>query len=145
MVGDEADVFAFGGEDEFVGEEGHVFGFEKALVILVVGAFVEGEFAGLLGCDGFAGDRMEDLKALRIGVGTADFAQGDLRVGGQAVEHVVASVGCAGDAAEVIGIGREDRFSGFPDGGGVFVEGEFVEDEVAGESAGGAGGWRAIL
>ena len=29
-------------------------------------------------------------------------------------------------------------FGGFPDGVGVFVKGEFVEDEVAGEAAGGA-------
>jgi hypothetical protein len=51
----------------------------------------------------------------------------------------VFAVGGAGDAAEVVWIGGEDGFGGFPDGGGVFVEGEFVEDEVAAEAAGGAG------
>ena len=42
------------------------------------------------------------------------------------------------DAAEVIGVAGEDGFGGFPDGEAVFVEGELVQDEVAGEAAGGA-------
>ena len=50
----------------------------------------------------------------------------------------MAAVAGGGDAAEVVRVGGEDGFGGFPDGGGVFVEGEFVEDEVAGEAAGGA-------
>ena len=56
----------------------------------------------------------------------------------EVVEHVVFAIGRAGDAAEVIGIGGEDGFGGFPDGLAVFVEGEFIEDEVAGETASGA-------
>lgn len=37
-------------------------------------------------------------------------------------------------------MGSEDGFGGFPDGFGVLVEGEFVEDKVAAEAAGGAWG-----
>ena len=50
----------------------------------------------------------------------------------------MAAVGGAGDAAEEIRVGGEDGFGGFPDGGAVFVKGEFVEDEIAGKSTSGA-------
>ena len=49
------------------------------------------------------------------------------------------AVGGAGDAAQKVFVGGENGFGGFPDGGGVFVVGEFVEDEVAREAASGAG------
>src|SRR4051794_37163889 len=81
---------------------------------------------------------MEDLESLPPGFATRDNPLGDGWVGDEAVEHVVASVGSAGDAAEVIGVGAEDWFGGFPDGGAVFVKGELVEDEIAGKAAGGA-------
>ena len=77
LFADGGDVWAFGGADEFVGEEGHVLFFEVALVVLVVGAFVEGEGAGLVGCDLFAGDGVEDGAALAPGVGAGDFGDGD--------------------------------------------------------------------
>src|SRR5215218_4388645 len=35
-----------------MGEEGHVLRFEDALIVLVVSAFVEGESASFVGCDG---------------------------------------------------------------------------------------------
>ena len=54
VVADEADGGIFGGGDEFEGEEGHVFGFEDAFVVLVVGAFVVGESSGFGGRDRFA-------------------------------------------------------------------------------------------
>ena len=51
----------------------------------------------------------------------------------------MAAIAGAGDAAAVIGVAGEDGFGGFPDGVAVLVEGEFIEDEIAGEAAGGAG------
>lgn len=77
MLADGRDVWAFGGADEFVGEEGDVLFFEVAFVVLVVGTFVEGEGAGLVGCDGLAGDRVEDGAAVEPGVGAGDFGDGD--------------------------------------------------------------------
>ena len=49
------------------------------------------------------------------------------------------AVAGGGDAAEVVGVACQDGFDGFPDGGAVFMEGEFIQDEIAGEAAGGAG------
>jgi len=43
------------------------------------------------------------------------------------------------NAAEEVGVGRENGLGGLPDGIGILVEGKFIEDEVAGEAAGGAG------
>jgi len=112
--------------------------FEDAFVVLVVGAFVGGEVAGGLGVDGLACYGVVDRAALGVGLGAGDFALWDVGVGGELVEEVVFAVWGGGDAALVVWVGGEDGFGGFPDGVGVFVEGEFVEDEVAGEAAGGA-------
>ena len=78
MFADYGDVGAFGGADEFVGEERHVLVFELALVVLVVGTFVLGEGAGLVGGDGFAGDGVEDGAALLPGVGAGDARDWDV-------------------------------------------------------------------
>ena len=48
------------------------------------------------------------------------------------------AIGCGCNAAEEVFVGGEDGLGSFPDGVRVVVEGEFVEDEVAGEAAGGA-------
>lgn len=138
-MADGGKVRAFGGGDEGVGEEGHGFVFENAFVVLVVGAFVGGEGAGLGGRDGRAGDGMIDGTALGMGIGAGDLEARDGGVGGELVKGVVFAVGGGSDAAEEIGMGSEGGFGGFPDGGGVFVEGKFVENEIAEEAAGGAG------
>ena len=77
LFADGGDVGTFGGGDEFVGEERHVLVFEFAFVVLVVGAFVLGEGAGLLRCDFLTGDGVEDWTALEVGVGAGDFGDGD--------------------------------------------------------------------
>ena len=77
LFADEGDVGAFGGADEFVCQQCHVLVFELALVVLVVGAFVLGEGAGFFGCDGLAGDGVEDGAALEVGVGAGDDGDGD--------------------------------------------------------------------
>ena len=138
LVADDADVVAFGGGDEIGGEKGHVFIFESTFVILVVGAFVESERAGLIRGNFFASDRMVDAQSLLISFPARDFAERNFGIGREAIEHIVASVGSAGDAAEVIGMGGKDRFDGFPDGDAVFMESEFVEDQITGKATSGA-------
>src|SRR5687768_10422219 len=64
VVADEADGRILGLGDEVAGEEGHVFGFENAFVILVVSAFIDGKGAGFGGSDGFAGDWVGDGESL---------------------------------------------------------------------------------
>src|SRR5688500_12339670 len=60
VVAHDSNVFLLRLANEVAGEEGHVFGFENAFVILVVSAFVDGERAGFGGSDRFASDGMGD-------------------------------------------------------------------------------------
>lgn len=134
---EESDVGAFRGVDEFMGEKSHVFVLEDALEILIVSAFVGGESAGFGGRDGLASDRMKDGATLFPGVSARDLEQRELGIGGHAIELIELAVGGAGDATEKILVGLEDGMGSGPNGGAVLVESEFVEDEIAGETAGG--------
>ena len=152
FLGINRDDIALRGGDQLVSEQRHVFIGKDAFVILVVGAFIERAEAGGGRIDfgaiafqvvnfhallpgGRAGDA-GNHEAIRVG---EERAVAGAEAAGHAIKHIVLAVAGGGDAAAEIGIAGKDRFGGFPDGGAVFVEGEFVEDEVAGKTAGGAG------
>src|SRR3954471_20315784 len=72
LFADDADILAFGGGDQFVGEQGHVLSFENALVVLIVGAFVRRRGPRFGRSDWLAGDAMKDGAALRVRHGARD-------------------------------------------------------------------------
>ena len=139
VFADEPNVGAFGRGDKFLREKGHIFVFENAFIILVVNAFIASERAGGDGINLFAGRWVEDFTTMQEGVRASNLVHIIESIGAHAIELIVFAIGRAGDATKVIGLRGENRFGGAPDGGGILMEGKFVEDEIAGETAGGAG------
>ena len=134
-----AAVGEFGGKDNFGSQERRAAADEGEFVVLIIGDFVFGAGAGFGGCDFLTRIGIVDFDAHFPGVGAGEAREFDAAAGGHAVKHVLTAVAGAGDAAQKIFVAAENRLGGFPDGGVVLVKGEFVEDEVAAETAGGAG------
>src|SRR5437763_766738 len=86
---------------------------------------------------------MKDFEPLPPGFAAGNFTSADCAISSEAIEHVMAAVRGAGDAAEKVAVCAQNRLGSFPNRGAVFVESEFVEDQVAGEAAGSTGiGWK---
>ncbi len=131
-------------------EQAHVLIVELQLVILVVGAFVHRLGPRLVRRDGCAhraqGINLHAHPPRLRARDPADLEPGDalhrravlgrrLAARGHPVKHVVLAVSSGRNAAEEFRVGGKDRLGGFPDGVAVFVESEFVQDKIAGETA----------
>ena len=133
----DADVGTFGGIDQFVSEKRHVLILEGAFEVLIVSAFIGFEGAGFGWSDRSAGNGMKDRATHGVGIGAGDFANGATSFGDHGIEMIVLAVGSAGDAAEIVFVAGQDGAGFGPDGSAVLVKGEFIEDKIARETAGG--------
>src|SRR4051812_38734984 len=109
-----------------MGQQSHVLILKYAFEILIVSALVGSQGAGFGRCDRFAGHGMINGTTLGVGVGARNAKDRDRAIGRHAIKLVVLAVGRGGNATKVIFIGIEDRLGSAPDGGAIFMKGEFV-------------------